>query len=56
MTYRHSETAGTGRFWAEAQGKTVDSHKTVVKWWMTVVLVSIGFVMVVTHSVAGYPL
>ena len=56
MTSRHSDTAGTARLCGEEPGKTVDSHKAVVQWWMTAVLISIGFIMVITHPVASFPL
>ena len=56
MTYRHSDTAQTGRLCGEEPGKTMDSHKTVVNWWMTAVLISIGFIMLVAHPVASSPL
>lgn len=56
MTFRHLDTAGTGRLCVEEPGKMVDSHKTVVQWWMTAVLISIGFIMVITHPVASFPL
>jgi hypothetical protein len=52
MTYRHLDMAGTGHLGSKESGRAGDSHKTVVNWWMTAVLVSIGFIMVVTHPVA----
>lgn len=52
MTFRHSDMAGTGYLGRKEAGRAGDSHKTVVKCWMTAVLISIGFILVAAHPVA----